>query len=383
MAKPLTAFRARYGARAATVRRWLEALRPRGAARLGRRPRHRDLRRQLGPRVPERHEGRAAAARLAASPARRRRAPSTCGTAGTGWDERRRARASTRRGPVRRRPARDRAGARRRQLAAARLRRRLGAARWRQRGVGAGAAAAVQLRLRRRPAGPRARLERLPARAPRRRSRSSRWRWPSRRATAARPSTPGRVRAHRHRHRGQPGLCALGARCATRSPPTAQATVAARPAARAHRRQVPARSGASARRRVARHATSRAGSGIEGAKAALLHEVLGREALRTTRPAWPQALKALPLRLAAPRPVDGGDQQRGRRAAGVARRAPDAARAARRVLRRRDARLGGADRRLPAHRLLRQRAGGRAGGGRLAARGGEHRPGVAPPCMAR
>jgi hypothetical protein len=54
-------------------------------------------------------------------------------------------------------------------------------------------------------------------------------------------------------------------------------------------------------RSLATHLKSRLG--IEGAKAALLHEVLGREAAHDpSRVA--QALKALPLRLVAPRPVE-------------------------------------------------------------------------------
>ena len=54
-------------------------------------------------------------------------------------------------------------------------------------------------------------------------------------------------------------------------------------------------------RSLATHLKSRLG--IEGAKAALLHEVLGREAaLEPARVA--EALKALPLRLVAPRPVE-------------------------------------------------------------------------------
>ena len=68
------AFLARYGARARAGRTVAGRLRAGRAARLGARARHRHLRRQLGPRVPDRHEGGAAAARLAASPARGRRA---------------------------------------------------------------------------------------------------------------------------------------------------------------------------------------------------------------------------------------------------------------------------------------------------------------------
>ena len=93
------------------------------------RPGHRDLRRQLGPRVPDRHEGRAAAARLAAPAARRRACASTCATAGWAGDAGRRACASPRRDGERTRARRrHRAGAGRRELAAAGLRRRLGAA---------------------------------------------------------------------------------------------------------------------------------------------------------------------------------------------------------------------------------------------------------------
>lgn len=54
-------------------------------------------------------------------------------------------------------------------------------------------------------------------------------------------------------------------------------------------------------RSLATHLKSRLG--IEGAKAALLHEVLGREALHDAAQVA-RALKALPLRLVAPRPVE-------------------------------------------------------------------------------
>ena len=77
------AFLARYGARARAGRRAAaSASAPQRAARLGARPGRRHLRRQLRPRVSHRHEGRAAAARLAAPAARRGRAASTCAIAG-------------------------------------------------------------------------------------------------------------------------------------------------------------------------------------------------------------------------------------------------------------------------------------------------------------
>jgi predicted flavoprotein YhiN len=87
---------------------------------------HRDLRRQLGPRLSDRHEGRAAAARLAAPAARAGRAlshaPPLAGWAATTapcFDTPAGEHCSTGR--------RHRAGAGRRQLAAPGLRRRLGA----------------------------------------------------------------------------------------------------------------------------------------------------------------------------------------------------------------------------------------------------------------
>src|SRR5205085_483981 len=72
-----------------------------------------------------------------------------------------------------------------------------------------------------------------------------------------------------------------------------------------------------------------------------------------------------------------GDQQRGRRAVRCARGRPDAARHARRALRRRDARLGGADGRLPAHRVLRERPCRRPGGVRATRLNG----GISPPSL--
>ena len=68
-------FLARYAQRAPALQPHARRLRPRRRARLGAGAGHRDLRRHLGPRVPDRHEGRAAAARVAASPARGRRRP--------------------------------------------------------------------------------------------------------------------------------------------------------------------------------------------------------------------------------------------------------------------------------------------------------------------
>jgi hypothetical protein len=107
---------------------------------------------------------------------------------------------------------------------------------------------------------------------------------------------------------------------------------------------------------------------LDGVKAALLWEGLAREAMADPA-ALAARIKALPvtLRAAADRR---GHQHRRRRALRRAGRRPDAARAARRVLRRRDARLGSADRRLPAHRLPGHRARGGAGRAALVARRG-------------
>ena len=104
---------------------------------------------------------------------------------------------------------------------------------------------------------------------------------------------------------------------------------------------------------------------IDGAKAALVWECV---------PKVVQADPAQPGRAAEGAAGDGagaqahrrGHQHRRRRTARGAGRTPDAAPAPGRVLRRRDAGLGGAHRRLPAHRVLGQRPLGGAGRSALA-----------------
>ena len=118
-------------------------------------------------------------------------------------------------------------------------------------------------------------------------------------------------------------------------------------------------------RSLSSHLKSRLG--LAGAKMALLHELLPREAL-----ADPARLAAAIKALAVDADRGAADrrrhQQRRRREARSARRAVDAACAPRPLLRRRDARLGGADRRLPAAGVDGQRPGGRAGRGGVARR---------------
>ena len=75
-----------------------------------------------------------------------------------------------------------------------------------------------------------------------------------------------------------------------------------------------------------------------------------------------------PGHAAAATPGRRSDQYRRRRDARIAGRPADAGVATGRVLRRRDARLGSADRGIPAHRMLRQRGAGRPRCGRLAGR---------------
>jgi len=91
-------------------------------------------------------------------------------------------------------------------------------------------------------------------------------------------------------------------------------------------------------RSLASHLQSR--TGLKGAKVALLHEFLSRDELNDPV-GLARAIKSLPLTLVAPR--------------------PDAACVSRRILRRRDARLGGADRRLSLVGLFRQWPCRRAG----------------------
>ena len=113
-------------------------------------------------------------------------------------------------------------------------------------------------------------------------------------------------------------------------------------------------------RSLATHLKSRLG--IAGVKAGLLRELLPRAAFDDLDApgAGDQGAAAAAGRAA---PDRRGHQQRRRRSLRGARPRPDAAGAARRVLRRRDARLGRADRRLPADRMPGDR---RAGGARRA-----------------
>ena len=133
--------------RAALASRAVAAdVRCRCVARLGPQPRRGNIRRQFGPRVSERHEGRPADACLAASPARAGRAVSHAAPLprlGSGWfaafrDPGRRARRAGRCSG---------AGARGRQLGKTRFGRRMGAVAGWTWCVG-GAAGAVELRLR-------------------------------------------------------------------------------------------------------------------------------------------------------------------------------------------------------------------------------------------
>ncbi len=110
-------------------------------------------------------------------------------------------------------------------------------------------------------------------------------------------------------------------------------------------------------RSLSSHLKSRLG--LDGIKMALLHEVLDKDALQQPE-RLAAAIKAAPLTLSAARPVDEAISTAG----GVPFRGHDptrdAAGPARRVLRRGDAGLGGAHRRLPAYRLFCQWRVGRA-----------------------
>jgi hypothetical protein len=106
-------------------------------------------------------------------------------------------------------------------------------------------------------------------------------------------------------------------------------------------------------RSLASHLQSRLG--LKGLKAALLRELLSPATLNDPT-MLAAGIKALPLRLTATRPLDEAISSAG----GVRFEAMDEhlmlRAAARRFLCRRNARLGSPHRRLPAHRLLRQRA---------------------------
>ncbi len=173
-------------------------------------------------------------------------------------------------------------------------------------------------------------------------------------------SPPGRVRRHRHRRRGQPRLRGVRAAARRRSRRAGSATfeldlLPGRSAAQVQAEVAHPRGS----RSLASHLKSRLG--LDGIKLALLHELLPREDMHD--PArLAAAIKALPVTLVARR---GRSTRRSARAGGVRFEAlddrPDAARGAGRVLRRRNAGLGSADRRLPAHRLLRHGASRRRG----------------------
>ena len=114
-------------------------------------------------------------------------------------------------------------------------------------------------------------------------------------------------------------------------------------------------------RSLSSHLKSRLG--LEGIKMGLLHELLPKEAMEQPE-RLAAAIKALPITLTAARPLDEAISSAG----GVPFEALDDGlmlrELARRVLRRRNAGLGSAHRRLPADRLLRQRTSrgaGRAG----------------------
>jgi len=68
--------------------------------------------------------------------------------------------------------------------------------------------------------------------------------------------------------------------------------------------------GRAAHRSLSSHLQSRLG--LKGAKVALLHECLSREEIADPH-SLAAAIKALPLRLIAPRPLDESHQQRGGR----------------------------------------------------------------------
>ena len=128
------------------VARWLARIRRGRVARMGARARRRDVRRHIRPRLSDRSQGRAAAARVVASPARERRAfPHAPSLARMGRSRRAAFRGRRRRAQRARR--RGRARARRRELAGARFGRRMGSDA-RERGCRDRAAGAVELRIR-------------------------------------------------------------------------------------------------------------------------------------------------------------------------------------------------------------------------------------------
>ena len=113
-------------------------------------------------------------------------------------------------------------------------------------------------------------------------------------------------------------------------------------------------------RSLSSHLKSRLG--LDGIKAG----AAARSARRATEmhdadSAGRERIKALPLALVRRGPIDEAISTAGGVRFEALDDSADAARAARRVLRRRDARLGGADRRLPAHGLHGQRRGGGRG----------------------
>ena len=342
-------------------------LRARRAARLGAGPGHRHLCRQLGPRLPHRHEGRAAAARLAAPPAPPRQGPGVQfhmrhRWQGWGGDAARRTCCfDTPDGP----------------------------ARWQARAVVLALGGASWARL----GSDGAWLPWLQARgvavAPLQPSNcgfdvAGGWTpffaerfagqpfksvaMPLHRRRGRRISPQGRIRGHRHRRRRQPDLRRLGpaARPDQRPRPAPRCTSTCCPTGRPSAcaptcttRAAPARC----------PATSKAASGSTASRWRCCTKSSAKAEL-----AQPDVLAA---RHQGPAPHPGrtaphrrSHQHRRRRDAGGAGRPRHAARTARRVLRRRNARLGSPHRRLPAHRLPGHRAKGGAGGVGVGARGG-------------
>ena len=127
---------------------------------------------------------------------------------------------------------------------------------------------------------------------------------------------------------------------------------------------------------LASHLRRRAG--ITGVKSALLHECAAPADLANPE-RLAAVLKALPLRLDSPRPLDEAISSAGGVDFAALDEQPDAAGAARHILRGRNARLGSADRRLSAHCLLCQRTGGRARCVALAGRSRTVGPTIMPP----
>ena len=345
--EPLPAFLARYGERDAASRSRHRRVSAAGAARLERGAGAADLRRFQRPGLPESVQGLAAAAGVAAAAGLAAACGSRCAIAGPAGTTTGVCCFKRPDGQRDDRGQRDRAGARRRKLAAARLRWRMGGNARRQ-GRDDIAAAAGQLRLHRRLVrylsrplrGPAAQGRCAVVRRAHRARRSHRY--------AQRVSKAARSMRCRRDLREAIPECRGRRRCTSRCGPIST---------RANLTRGWRRHGASSRCRIscARPRICRR------SRSDCCRRRRWRPACRwrrCRRPISPRLINAVPVKLDRRRPDRARDLDRGRHRLRRTRCRLHDPPLARRVRRRRNARLGSADRRLSAAGLVRDRRGG-------------------------